>query len=80
MSHDEIERQVREALAMALQCEIPAIGEVRRDDVPEWDSFKQVELVFLLEDTFGLEFSEQEMAELSSLSMIVNRIEARLAA
>ena len=36
---------------------------VRFDDKTIWDSMQRVEVIFALEDEFGVQFSEEELAE-----------------
>ena len=36
---------------------------VRFDDKTVWDSMQRVEVIFALEDEFGVQFSEAELAE-----------------
>jgi|SRR5580658_10212198 acyl carrier protein len=45
---------------------------------PGWDSLKHVELVFLIEDHFGMRFAEREIAELEDARQIERLIETRL--
>jgi acyl carrier protein len=44
---------------------------------PGWDSLKHVELVFLIEDHFGMRFSEQEIAELEDAGGIERLVDSR---
>jgi len=66
--------RVREILGVALGKTIEQGATVRRDTEEAWDSVKHVELVFLLEDEFGIEFDEETMAELDSIEAIVAAI------
>lgn len=50
---------------------------VSREGVSKWDSIKHVELIFLLEDEYEVEFSEQEMSEIGDLDTIVSLIDAK---
>lgn len=50
-----------------------------RANVPEWDSLKHMELVFALEDEFGVRFDEAEFPALSSPSAIAKIIAKHLA-
>ena len=50
-----------------------------RSAEPGWDSLKHIELMFLLEDHFGVRFSEQEIAELEDTEGIIRILETRRA-
>lgn len=50
-----------------------------RASTPGWDSLKQVEIVFLLEDRFGVRFTEEEIATLDSVDRIARSLEGRIA-
>lgn len=41
-----------------------------RSAEPAWDSLKHIELMFLLEDHFGIRFSEREMSEMEDAQAI----------
>lgn len=62
--------------------EIPAdrYPELERDNVAEWDSLKHMEVVFCLEERFGVRFAENEFKALTSPSAILSRIRSHLAA
>jgi acyl carrier protein len=75
-----IERQVRELILLVLKVPADKYAALLRADVSEWDSLKHMELVFALEDRFGVEFREDEFAKLDSPSSIAAKIRARRAA
>jgi acyl carrier protein len=50
-----------------------------RPSEPGWDSLKHIELVFLVEDHFGVRFSERELAEVEDAEQIVQALEKRRA-
>ena len=79
MTHDEIVTKVLEAMTLTLQESWAGDVEVRREDEAAWDSLKHVELIFVLEDIFAVQFSEEEMASMDSLSSIVSSLEHHLA-
>ena len=41
-------------------------GGISREALPVWDSLKHVDLIFAVEDEFGVTFGEEEMAELKT--------------
>ena len=79
MTVADVEARVRRTLELALGGPI-ADGDISRDSDARWDSIKNVELVFLLEDEFGVQLTEQDVSDLISVSSVVRIIEARLAA
>jgi acyl carrier protein len=48
-------------------------------ELPGWDSLKHLVLVMEIEGTFGLQFAMDEIADLDSVSKIVNAVERRRA-
>ena len=53
---------------------------LKMGDIEAWDSFNQVNLMLGIETEFGIEFDEQEMAELLSVETILGAVERRLGA
>jgi acyl carrier protein len=70
MDRQQIERLVLAALASVLKCEVDL--DTSRENTPQWDSLKHVEIIFAVEDELGIEFSEKELASLDSVAKIVN--------
>jgi len=80
MTAQDIEPKVRELIALVLDKKFPAGQPVTRAREPKWDSLKHVELIFALEDAFGVRFSEQDMAGLDSIEAIIAVLGRRHAA
>lgn len=80
MTRPEIQEGVAELLSIAMKRQIVLGETVMRDSEPGWDSLKHVELIFMLEDRFGIQFSEEEMGALRNSDEIVHSIEAKRAA
>lgn len=53
--------------------------ELLRQSIPEWDSLKHMELVFALEDQYGICFDESEFAGLISAETILAAVRRHLA-
>lgn len=53
------------------------VGGISRESMPVWDSLKHVDLIFAVEDEFGVTFSEEEMAELKTFVEFQSVIGAR---
>lgn len=80
MSRAEIQAAVADLLSITLARPIRQNDDVAREAEPAWDSLKHVELMLMLEERFGLQFSEEEMATLCSSGEIVRAIERKNAA
>ena len=70
------QERVRRILASTLGIQVPAEGDFSRDSEPRWDSLKHVAVIFALEDEFDIQFDEDQMAALTSLSAIVEAVDA----
>ena len=71
MDRQQLETVLLTVLATVLKCEVSA--ETSRQNTPQWDSLKHIEVIFALEDAFGWEFSEAELANLDSVKSILER-------
>ena len=77
---ETLEARVRALMAPLLGINPAGAGEVLRDDTAQWDSLRHIELIFLIEEEFGVTLTEAQMAELDSLSAAVRLLEAHGAA
>ena len=77
MTRSQIQAAVVELLSITVGRPIAPSESVTRDSEPSWDSLKHVELILMLEEQFGVQFSEKEMAALRSSSEIVKTIEEK---
>jgi acyl carrier protein len=77
MTRIEIQEAVAELLSISLERHVAQAESVTRDSDPNWDSLKHVQLILLLEEHFGLQFSEEEMSALRSSDEIVHAIEEK---
>lgn len=48
-----------------------------RDNVAQWDSLKHMHLVLALEDEFGVELDDDEIAELNNAAALLDAIAAK---
>lgn len=74
MNNQEIQDAVCEVLGVAFEQGQPVKPSFCREEHPAWDSLKQIEVVFALEDRFGIRFSEVEMPQLDSVAKISRRV------
>lgn len=80
MTRIQVQAAVSELLSITIGRPIAQTESVTRDAEPTWDSLKHVELILMLEEHFGVQFSEEEMAALRSSDEIVRAIERKNAA
>jgi acyl carrier protein len=80
MTRPQIQAAVADLLTISVGRRIAPGESLMRDSEPSWDSLKHVELIFMLEDRFGVRFSEEEMAALRSSDEIVRAVEGKRAA
>lgn len=76
----QIESEVRELILRLLRLADDPHREIRRASVDQWDSLKHMEIVFALEDRYGVRFDESEFAELDSPAAIAGALRRHLAA
>jgi acyl carrier protein len=76
---DSLEKRAREVLQVVLGLP-PGDGDIVRERTPEWDSIKNVEIVFALEEEFAVRIPERELAGMASLDAIVRILERHDAA
>jgi acyl carrier protein len=51
--------------------------ELSAKDVPDWDSFKQIEIIIAVEEHFGIKFRTPEMDSLNNVGDLVHLIAAK---
>ncbi|HWV18537.1 MAG TPA: acyl carrier protein [Rhodocyclaceae bacterium] len=78
MSRDQVQSEILAILNAVLKRE--ATPDSSRKNLPQWDSLKHVEIIFAVEDAFGVQFSEEELFELDSVENIAASIIAKHAA
>jgi len=50
---------------------------LKRSEYPNWDSMLHIELIFALEESFDLQFTEEELERINSLASIIKFISSR---
>lgn len=74
------EADVRTLLRTILRTPGEPAVELRRADIVAWDSLKHMEIVFALEDRYGVRFEESEFGALDTSSAITAALRRHLAA
>lgn len=77
MGRPTIEERVLCVLASILKRDLASDTDATRENTEGWDSLKHVELIFAIEDEFAMEFSEEELGGLDSVSRISSLIRAK---
>ncbi|WP_448625331.1 acyl carrier protein [Geodermatophilus sp. URMC 64] len=80
MTRNDVEARVHEVLALVLKLPSPPQEPLLRAEVPEWDSLSHVEIIYAVEESLDVTFSEEEMSELDGSAAIVAAVERNLAA
>jgi acyl carrier protein len=67
-----VDNTVREILETALGVSLKPPDDPSRQQTERWDSLMHLEIVFMLEEQFGVRFSAEEIIALDSQSGIVS--------
>ena len=71
----DIERRTRVVMGKVLQIPPQDISvDASRETLAAWDSLKHMNLILALEDEFGVEFNDREIAGTSSLSLLLEAL------
>ena len=76
----DFEGDIRDLVLRFLRLPQSTAFELSRGTVPQWDSLKHMEIVFALEDRYGVQFDESEFAALDSPAAIGAALRKHLAA
>jgi acyl carrier protein len=71
--HDELERLFRDVFGNE---DIALTPETTAKDVPEWDSLGHVNLMFSIEEHFGVQFEGNELAEFANVGELERFLDA----
>lgn len=71
MSGESSADRVREILEAALNTTLASDADPSRAELENWDSLTHLQVVFMLEDSYGTRFSAEEIVAMDSLSAIV---------
>jgi acyl carrier protein len=78
-SRGDVQAGVARILSSVLGRHVTAGDDLAATDDPIWDSLRQVEVMYAVEDIFGLRFEESDFASLTSSEMIVDAVMRRSA-
>ena len=71
----DIESRTRVVMGKVLQIPPQSISvDASRETLAAWDSLKHMNLILALEDEFGVEFNDQEIAGINSLNLLLETL------
>ena len=76
MNKDQIQSGVQKILSIILKHEVGL--NAKRVDLESWDSLKHIDIIFALEDEFGIEFEADEMNAMVTLTDIVSIVSGKI--
>jgi acyl carrier protein len=74
MNRDQIEATVLSVLSKVLKHDVDQ--QCSRENTPDWDSLKHIEVVFAVEDELGIQFPEDVIPKIDSVARIVSVAES----
>lgn len=77
MKRHQIESAVLSVFSTVLKQQFKSVDGLERRSTPGWDSLKHVEIVFAVEDSLAVQFTEEEMQSFDSAKRIVDVVESR---
>ena len=80
MTEKELDSLISEVMSSVLQVDVPAGVNLSKASEERWNSLKHIEIILSLESALNIRFSEDEIAEISCVEDIRNRIRAKHAA
>lgn len=70
-----MDRRFRDVIQAVLDVDSNAITDSDSPrSIPKWDSVTHLQLMLALEEEFGIQFSPEEMAQLSTIGLIRQRL------
>ena len=73
MNTNEIDERLENLLKETFQIERINL-ESSMDDIPEWDSFKHIELIIAIEEKFKIKLEYRDTTEMVSIPIIKSKI------
>lgn len=65
-----IDTVVAEVMTAVLQQPVGPDEDFRREDEERWDSLKHIEIIFALEAALGVQFTEEDISRINSISAL----------
>jgi acyl carrier protein len=76
--NNKLHLNIASIVAEVLNMEPNSMGnQLLRDQTPNWDSLKHMELILRLEEEFQVRFTSREVAEIQSLDDLIRLLEVK---
>ena len=72
MKTHEVEGQLLDLFQLVLRR--PVDLSAMRQDIPEWDSLKHMQIIFGVEERFGVTFQEEDISVMNSIQSLITFI------
>jgi acyl carrier protein len=80
MTNQMIAERIKSVMAQIFEVPVSAISDdASPETIEQWDSLRHMNLILALEGEFKIEFTDQQIPEILSLSSIAKAVEQRLA-
>ena len=73
MNREKIEITLLSVISTVLKCEVS--DQTSRENTPQWDSLKHIEVIFAIEDELNIQFPEDTLANLNDIKSIITATE-----
>lgn len=78
MAREDTTATLRRLIAVIINADVPANADLRQD-IPRWDSLKHIEIIFAVEDHFGITLNEETIAQVEGITSLAEAVEQALA-
>lgn len=78
MSPDEVHTELQEIFRDVVDEDADLTDALTANDVEKWDSLAHVNLIFAIEEQFGIEFTQAEMADMANIGELKGHIIRKL--
>jgi len=76
---NEIEDRIKNIMSVVFQISVDEIKEeLSPDTIDTWDSLKHMNLIVALEEEFEVQFSDNEITDLSNYSLILSTLKRKI--
>ena len=69
---EENKSRILECISTILEKKLDNFDNCSQDFLPSWDSLNHAQIIFAIEDEFEIEFSQEQMANITSAQDILN--------